>query len=136
MSQVLIRRALEKRLSAMSPALETAYENAAFTPVVGAPYQKVNLLPATPDNSIQGSTTYFERGIFQVMLLYPINTGANAAESHAELVKAQFKRGTSMTESGVTVNVITSPRLAPALVDGDRYCLPISITYQAQVIVP
>jgi hypothetical protein len=134
MSQTLIRKALEKRLAAMSPALATAFENAAYTPVQGTPYQKANLLPATPDNIVHGAATWFERGIFQVTLCYPTGTGPAAADARAELVRAQFKRGTTMTEGAVNVLIVATPRIAPALVEGDRYCIPVSAAYQAQLI--
>lgn len=56
MSIQLIRKALEKRLGALAPALSTAYENSSFTPVNGTPYQRVNLLPATPADLVMGRT--------------------------------------------------------------------------------
>lgn len=134
MSLSTIRKALEQRLAAMSPALATAYENAVFTPVQGTAYQRVNLLPATPDNSIQGSGGYFERGIFQVTLCYPIGVGPATIEDRAQLVRAQFKRGTTMVQGAVAVLVIDTPSVSPAFIDGDRYCIPVSVPFQAQVI--
>lgn len=133
MSLVLIRRALEKKLALLTPALATAFENAVYSPVTGTPYQKVNLLPATPDNSTMGSLTYMERGIFQVTLCYPVGVGPAAAETQAQLLRAHFKRGTSLAESGVTVIVTDTPRAAPALIEGDRHTIPISIAWQCQI---
>lgn len=133
MSLAIIRRALEKRLATLSPALETAFENAPYTPTPGTPFQRVNLLPNTPDNSIQGATTYFERGLFQITLCYAIGTGPAATEAQAQLTRAHFKRGTTMVESGVTVIITDTPRVSPALIDGDRYTIPISIAWQAQI---
>ena len=135
MSLPIIRKALELKLAALVPSLATAFENAAFTPVAGTPYQRVNLLPNTPDNSIQGSATYFERGLFQVTLCYPIGTGPSAAETQAQLTRAHFKRGTSMVNSGVTVIVTDTPRVSPAMIDGDRFCISISVPWQAQISV-
>lgn len=133
MSNQIIRRALEKRLAAMSPALATAYENVEFTPTVGTPYQSVNLLPAQPEDAVHGSSIYFERGVFQITLRYPIGTGPAAAEARAQLVRQQFKRGTSMTESGITVLVVGTPVVAPPMSVDDRYCIPISVRFQAQI---
>jgi len=133
MSIQLIRKALEKRLGSMTPALATAFENVAFTPAAGTPYQRVNLLPATPDNATLGDAYYRENGLFQVTLLYPQLAGPAAAEARAEAVRAHFKRGTSITESGVTTLITRTPSIAPALIDGDRYVIPITITYQAEI---
>lgn len=133
MSQLSIRRALEQRLAAMSPSLATAFENVPFTPTPGTPYQRANLLPAEPDNQTHGAATYFELGVFQITLCYPHGVGPGAVEARVDLVKTQFKRGVSLVESGVTVNIIRTPTVAPAMPDGDRFLVPISVRYQAQI---
>ena len=133
MSLTIIRAALENRLAALTPALATSYENAVFTPVNDVPYQRVSLLPANPDNSMAGSKTYLEVGIFQVTLCYPIKAGTAAASTKAEAVRTHFKRGTSLVESGLTVLITNTPRLSPAMVEGGRYCIAVSVTYQTQI---
>ena len=133
MSLVLIRRSFEKKLALLTPALATAYENAAFTPVNGTPYQRVHLIPSTPDNSTMGSSLYFERGIFQVTLCYSCGIGPLSIETQAQLLRTHFKRGTSLVEEGVTVTVTDTPRVAPGFPDGDRYTIPISVPWQAQI---
>jgi len=133
MSIPIVRKALELRLEALAPAIATAFENAAFTPVSGTPFQRVNLLPNTPDNSIQGSSAYFEVGLFQVTLCYPIGTGPTAAETQAQLIRSHFKRGSSMLNSGVTVVVTDTPKVSSGMIEGDRFCIPVSIPWQAQI---
>lgn len=133
MSLKIVRAALENRLATLSPNLSTAYENVSFTPVAGIAYQRANLLPNTPDNSIQGAATYFERGIFQVTACYPTGTGPAAADTQAQAVRNHFKRGTSMVESFITVIVTDTPRQSTGFVDGDRWCVPVSIPFQAQI---
>lgn len=135
MSIQTVRIALEKRIASLLPAIAISYENATFTPVNGTPYLQINLLPNTPDNSIMGQATYFERGIFQVTLAYPLGAGTATAGAKAQAVRDHFKRGVTMVEAGITVIVINTPRIAPAMVDADRYRVPISIEYQAQIIV-
>lgn len=131
MSLSLIRQAFEKRLALLSPALSTAHENVQFTPLPGTPYQRVNLLPAAPDNSIQGGASYFERGLFQITLCYPQGVGAGAAEAQSQLLRTHFKRGSALLESGLTITVIETPKVAPARLEGDRYEIPISVAFQA-----
>lgn len=133
MTIALIRRALEKHLASILPALPTAHENSHFKPVNGEPYQRANLLPNTPDDGQIGSAVYFERGVFQVMLCYPTGTGPAQAEARAQLVKQAFKRGTSLVESGVTVIVMNAPSVSSAMIEGDRFCIPVSLRYQAQI---
>jgi len=136
MSIPIVRAALEKRLALLTPALVTAFENVTFAPVAGVPYQRLNLLPNTPDNSIMGSAVYFERGIFQISLMYPLGTGPGTADTQAQLLRAHFKRGTSMVEAGITVNIKDTPKVSPAFIDGDRYAVPISMSFQAQIETP
>ena len=135
MSLEIVRNAFEKRLALLAPAIAIAYENRTFSPIVIIPYLQVNLLPNTPDNSIMGQATYFERGIFQVTLAYPLGAGTLAAGIKAQAIRDHFMRGTTMVEAGVTVIVTNTPRIAPAMVDADRYRVPISIEYQAQISV-
>ncbi len=133
MSLVLIRSALEVALAAMSPAMATAWENTPYTPVAGTPYQRVYLLAADPLNIEIGRHTT-ERGIFQVNLAYPLDTGPSAAATRAELIRDTFYRGRSFTASGVTVIVEKTPEIAPAIIEPDRYVLPVKVRFFANYV--
>lgn len=135
MSHRNIRIALESRLAAMNPAVSIAGENTSFLPTPNTPYQRANLLPADPDNPIVGDGFYRELGIFQVSLCYPLNTGPAAAETRAELVRTQFKRGTTLTSGGYTITIDQTPTIASGFVDGDRWVVPISIPYWANIFI-
>ena len=41
-----IRQALEKAVLAVTPAIDTAFENTTFSPKAGKPYQQLYFLPA------------------------------------------------------------------------------------------
>ena len=128
-----IRAALEGRLAAMTPALATQLENVAYTPVSGTPYQTAALLPGVPDNGTLGSAHRFEQGSFLVTLYYPFGAGAGDAQDRAEAVRAQFKRGTSMSSGSTTTVVTRTPAKAQATYAGDRYVVAVSIPYQAEL---
>lgn len=135
---VSIRTALEAKLEAMTPALATAWQNRAFKPVTGTPYQQVFLLPATPSNPTMGDGYYREQGIFQITLMYPLGTptipaGPAEAEKRAELIRTAFKRGTSMTSGGIMVIVEKTPEIGQGRPDGDRWFIPIKIRYFAEI---
>lgn len=136
MSIPKIRAALEKHLLGLTPAMATAFENVAFTPVAGTPYQRLSLLTNKPDNSTMGQSGYFEIGIFQITICAPLGTGPAAAEARAQLIRAHFRRGTSLVESGVTVIITDTPSVSPSMVDADRFNIPISIAFQAQITTP
>jgi hypothetical protein len=131
MSIVKVRAALETALNGMSPAVITAWENNAFTPPASTvAYQKAFVLTAEPDNPEYGSS-YFEQGIFQVTLLFPLQTGTAAAAARAELLRTTFKRGASFINSGVTVNITRTPEVSSGTVDGDRWAQPVKIRFSA-----
>lgn len=132
MSLDAVKAALEGQLNAMTPALATAFENAAFTPVVGTPYQAANLMPGEPDNSVYG-TNYQERGLFQVTLNYPVGNGAKDALARAKLIRAAFQRGTSIVKSGITTTIEKTPEIGPGASEGAWYQLPVRVRWYANV---
>jgi len=129
MSLVAIRSALETALAAMSPSLETAWENVPFSPSA-APYQAAYLMPNTPEN-IEYGPTFIQSGIFQVSLFYPLQVGASAAMARAELIRTAFARGSSFLNSGITVRIMRTPEVGAGTVDGDRFFIPVKIRFSA-----
>ena len=133
MSQESIRKALESRLKALTPTFPTAYENDKFKPTNGTDYQECALLPANPDNAVMGSGFYQELGVFQVVLKYRLGIGSKDIQTRAEAIRTHFKRGTTMLQDGITVIVKNTPAIASGFRDGDRWCVPVSISYQADI---
>lgn len=133
MSLVKISAAFEKKLATIASNLSTAFENVAFTPVEGTPYQRVRILPAQPENPTLGDGYYREVGFFEIILFYPLNKGRGAAQAKAEAIKSHFYRGLSMTEGGLVVKVMRTPIIGSAIQDDKNYVLPISINYFAEI---
>ena len=133
MALVEIRTALETKLNALTPSLATAWESVPFTPVVGTAYQQVNLMIADTLNPTLGGTHYRIKGFMQVLLCYPPNAGAKTAATRADLLVNHFKRGTSLTSAGITVIIDKTPSIAPALIDGVLYKIPVSIYFSADI---
>jgi hypothetical protein len=132
-SVTAIRAALEGALAAMSPALSTAYENVTFTPVAGTPYQAVAILLARPSNT-ENAPSHLEQGFVQVTLRYPLNTGPAAAAARAELIRAAFPRGRTLTSGGINTTISDTPEITPGSVDGDRWAVPVRIRFFAHIV--
>lgn len=131
MSRARIRAALEMALSGISPSLPTAWENTAYTPVVGKPYQRAAILTAGSAAEEIGRT-YNRRGVFQISLHYPPGTGPAEADARADLIAATFYRGATFTKDGLTVSIMGAADPLPPLDDDQgRYVLPVSITFRA-----
>lgn len=128
-----IRAALETHLSALTPAISTAWENTKFTPVNGTPYQMAFVKYATPDDRILGCARRYELGFMQVTLCYPIDKGAAAIETRANLLREHFKRGTVLSHSGQFLQIINTPSKAVLGSDGAVFKIAVSINFRAEV---
>ena len=131
MSSVAIRAAMESALNGMSPSLATAWENTPYTPTPGTAYQRVHLLLADPEMVEMSGRIHRERGFLQVSLAYPLNAGPSAAATRAELIRHTFYRGRSFTASGITVTIEKTPEILPAMIEPDRYVLPVRVRFFA-----
>ncbi len=132
MSVAKIRQALENGVNAITPALETAWENVEYTPVNGTPYQRVFLLTARPDN-IEYGPVYRQEGILQVNLFYPLKVGTTTAVTRAELIQTTFKRGTTFVKDTVKVVIDKTPHIKQGRRDDDRWMIPIDISFYAHL---
>lgn len=133
MSQKIIRSLYEARLAtwaaARVPALTVAYENTPFTQPVGA-FLRAFVLPAdTIAEDIAGVLRTY-RGVFQVSVAAPINSGSGAALGIADELAALFVLNARLT-STITVQQITPTTIAPALQDATHYTVPVSFQYRA-----
>ncbi|MEO7031340.1 MAG: phage tail terminator-like protein [Herbaspirillum sp.] len=133
MSIVKIRIALETALNAMTPELATSWENVAYAPTTGVPYQAVSLLAAPPDNPTMGGAFHRELGYLQVTLNYPLQSGPAAVATRAELIRSAFPRGASFSSGGVTTIIDATPEIGRGQVDGDRWAVPVKIRWHADV---
>jgi hypothetical protein len=132
MSLILIRRALEKRLDALSPLMPTAWDNVEFDPSANPTgYQRANLLPARTGNPTLSQVRRIESGIFQVMLFYPERTGSAEAEARAQLLREHFPANLMLTEAGIKVRIVGTPSVAAAMPEPGWYAVPVSIRYES-----
>lgn len=111
----------------------TAWDNVAFKPVPGVPYQKVHILFAEPENPTMGSDHYREQGFMQVSLFYPILLGTKDITNRIELIRDAFPRGSSFTKDGVTVKVLRTPMVMSGMPVDESYAVPIRISFQADI---
>lgn len=134
MSHFVIQGAMEKRLAAMAPAIDTAWENVPFVPTDGVPYQRAFFIPNAPiDHGIAFDVKEW-RGLFQVSLLYPLSSGRADAQQRAEQVCAHFAPLLTLTSSGMQVEVFESPAVAQGFIDENRWHVPVTVSWRAKAI--
>lgn len=134
MSHFLIQGALEKHLAGLAPAISTAWENTAFAPADGVPYQRVFFLPNSPIDHGIGFDVKEWRGLFQVSLLYPLATGRGDAQQRAEQLCAHFAPLLVLAATGLRVEVFESPSVAQGFVDENRWHVPVTVSWRARAV--
>lgn len=130
MSRPKIRRALETAVAALSPALATQWENKAYAPVDGTPYQRVWFIWAEPLNDEFGKACV-EQGVLDISLRYPTDAGPVTAEARAELIRESFPRGASFTSGGLTTTITRTAEIATGAIADGRYIVPVRIRFHA-----
>lgn len=132
MSLVLINRALEKHLSAMTPSIPTAYPNVAFN----APdtlYQSVQIIPRNPVDPTLGKGYYREHVQLQIVVVGQFGTGSYEVLNHAEIIRARFQKGTFLQEGSVRIHVFDTPSIK-GLMGSERVMCPVLIDVYAEVL--
>jgi hypothetical protein len=134
MSLPQIRRALEKHLAALAPALPTSWDNVGFSPPAdGSVYQEAKLVPNEPNGEMMDTLTYIEQGFLQVALCYPQGKGPRDAENRVDALRRHFRRGTTLIEGGVVTEIVRIPAVASGVPDEGQWKVPVTIYWQAQV---
>jgi len=130
MSEFLsISAALDARLNTMASVPPVAWENDAYKPIKGTLYLRPTLLPAPTTGATLGGTGTDEQvGIYQIDVVGDSGEGKNEAIVMADLIADQFKPVTELTHAAVTVRCVTVSR-GPALIQEDRYVIPVTVSY-------
>lgn len=123
-----IRQALEKAVLAVTPAIDTAFENTPFKPRAGEPYQQLHFLPAKPSTAVIDDSIAEIDGVFQITLRYPAGKGVKDILERAKLYEKAFKVGVKL-ENEVFITAPTSVNILG--VDGDRYGVAVSIYFKS-----
>lgn len=135
MSFINVKKAIEKKLALLVGVLPTARENMTYTPISGTAYQRINFLKASDSNLVQGRKITRISGIAQVTLFYPSPSisGTTLADTMAEDIKAHFKPIQTLIEGSTKVFITDSPNIATGFTDGDRWVIPVSIQWFADI---
>lgn len=111
----------------------TRWENSTFTPPNATPWAAVSYIPAQPDVATLGDDGEDEvRGIFQIDLNYPVNSGTQASEQKADSIAQLFKAGERFTYSGQQVVIRSCGRSASYVADS-WWRTNISVSFYARM---
>lgn len=128
------KKAAERHLNTLAPALPTAWESFEFTPPATI-YQVVQFSINPPEDPVLGVGYYRERIQMQVFIVGPLNKGTGDVIARAELVRNRFKKGTFLTEGGVSIHVLSTPQITGTSITDTRLVCPVLIDLVAEVLV-
>lgn len=115
---------------AFTPTLAIAWPNVKFTPTVGTPYLRATILRGETVQSSLGSAGLNRHvGLYQIDVFYPVEKGEVLPLQIASQIVERFKRGTSMTRSGVTVRVEAPPSILPMMIDNGWAIVPVRVRW-------
>jgi hypothetical protein len=124
-----ISAALATQLNTL--ALPTHWENSKFVPDAGEIYLSESLLTGeTLPVGIASAASDEFRGVYQVLVYAPMDANKGPARTTADNVASAFQRGARLVYDDVTVTIQRTTQ-NPAFASGDRFVIPISVTYRA-----
>ncbi|MGP9819186.1 DUF4128 domain-containing protein [Salinarimonas sp. NSM] len=130
--EAIIEEALNARLAALtlSPARPVAWPGVGFTPAPGAIYLEPRFLPNTAAQITLGDSGLNRHfGLYQVSVYGPAAGSHIALREIAGLVGAHFRRGLSLTRSGLTVRIDRPPSTGPSLTESALTMIPVTVSW-------
>lgn len=127
MSLQKIKSAFETKLNTLAPTLQTSYENVAFTPTTGTPYQQIDFLWSENVGQYINEKDYLVKGICQTMLCYPSNKGMGDINAIVQLLIDTFYFGSTLTKDNLKINISGVPEVRNLGVDNTDSRVKVSV---------
>lgn len=132
MAIVEAKRAIRKRLAALTPKYPTAFEGISFTPPAGL-YQRLQFVVSPPTDPVFGKGYYRENMEVQIFVADILDKGTEAAELRAEEIRNWFHKGLTLIEGDYKLHILRTPQVAGAAVAADRVIVPVLIPVVVEV---
>jgi hypothetical protein len=132
MAIIEIKRAAERKLNSLTPAVSTAWEGVSFNPPNDL-YQRVQFTIQSPDDPVLGTGFHRERMTMQVFVVGAANKGTSEVITRAELIRSHFAKGLVLQEGNVKIHVLRTPQIAGSTIVSERVICPILIELVAEV---
>lgn len=114
-------------------SLPIVYENIEATPNDEI-YLKSNILPAITTSFDLESESRIYRGVYQVSVVAPINTGKLRSQQIVESIIKHFPLNLELMRGSLALYINSVPSAYPAITDKTTYTIPISMNYRADTI--
>jgi hypothetical protein len=125
------KRALERRLSTLTPSVPIAYEAVKFTPPATM-YLACMFNVQQPEDPVLGDLYYRERLSFTVLVCDVLNKGTSTAIEKAEQIRALFPKGLVLTETD-KIYILSTPQIQGTTITQDRLIVPVTMSIVVEV---
>lgn len=126
MSSRIIHSSLRQQF-ALIPTYPKAYQGVSFTPTGGVLYLKETFVPVeTFQVGLADDSVDKFRGIYQIMVVAPLDKGMGATYQAIDVIQSYFYRGLLL--EGVRIDKAYT---ANSIVEGAWMYTPVTITYTA-----
>lgn len=128
-----IETALLTRVASLdlTPALQVAWPNVAFTPPAAAAYVQVLHFPNRNTRLfLDGADPHFRQGILQMTVVAPLNAGPQAATRIAGGIAAHFPADLALYSEGLKLKIAAAPRVWPADRTDTSWNVQVDVPYE------
>lgn len=132
MAIIEVKRAAERHLNILTPAIPTAWEGVSFNPPEEL-YQRVQFSVQRPTDPVLGKGFYRENITMQIFIVGATNKGTAEVINRAELIRNHFSKGLTLLEGGIRIHVLRTPQVAGNSAASDRVICPVLIELVAEV---
>ena len=123
-----IRAALESHLNDTANLPAIAYENVAFTPVVGTSFLRSQYVPTSAKPAVRGLNPQLRyQGIYSVIVFAPEGVGPNEADGYIDTIINSFAATTSIYWSIPEQRLLTEDEAFITLEDGGKVLIDGSV---------
>lgn len=124
------KQLLETRLSSLG--LPTAYDNVSFEPPDDL-FLSCSLVVSRPDNAGFGDIDYYRENLRFVVIVHDVpNQGSGGCIEVAEQVRNLFKRGTTLEEGDIRLQVLSVPHVSTPINLNTGIAIPVNISVLAE----
>lgn len=134
MSEILnIKKALERRLMSMTPAIDTGFEGVEFNPPVNTMYQRCQFMIMPPADPVFGVGYHREQLQLQVFIADIKGQGTRNLIGRAEMLRSTFPKGLYLMEGTTKIFILRTPQIGSVSTVQDRIIIPVIIPVIAEV---
>jgi len=131
-----IAHLLEEHLQtfATQENLQVVYENIKVKPE-NEIYLICNILPGITTNfDLEGKLRTY-KGVFQVSVVTPINTGKESVHSIVDAIIEHFPLNLELKQDNFSLYINSIPSAYPVVKEKSTYTIPISMNYRADILI-